>query len=228
MKKHLIILYKNLLWGESLTSLLNNNPDFHVIKMVDFQEFLHLEYLNPYIFLIEASCPNVELIEHVKFLKKKKQKVIVVGFIMDNQFVDIIVQLGIDGFVLKSDSKDNLFLSVNQAHRNEKFFSASVTEILSSHLIHSKDNSILTKRELEVLIGIVNMHSSIQIAEKLNLSEATIRTHRKNIMRKFGAKNYLGLMRYACRNGMLESPGEQFCQGCKKKVECFSKQIGEM
>ena len=225
MKKHLVLLYKNLLWGESLASLLNNNPEFHVIKMLEFNELPDLDYSNTYIFLIEASCPNVELIEHVEFLKKKKQRVIVVGFILDNQFVDIIIQLGVDGFVLKSDSKDNLFLSINQAHRSEKFFSASVTEILSNHLMHTNDSSSLTRRELDVLIGIVNMHSTHQIAQELNLSEATVRTHRKNIMHKFGAKNYIGLIRYACRNGMLESPGEQFCAGCSKE-HCYSKQFG--
>ncbi len=144
---------------------------------------------------------------------------------MDNQFVDIIIQEGIDAYVLKSDSKENLFLSINQVSRGEKFFSANVTEILSNHLLRSDDHSKLTKRELDVLIGIVNMQHTKQIADFLNLSEATVRTHRKNIMRKFGAKNYLGLIRYACRNGLLESPGEQFCLGCKK-VTCYSKLFG--
>ena len=50
MKKHLVLLYKNLLWGESLASLLNNNPEFHVIKMLEFNELPDLDYSNTYIF----------------------------------------------------------------------------------------------------------------------------------------------------------------------------------
>ncbi len=225
MKKHLVLLYSNLLWAESLACLLNRNTEFNVLKTLELKEIPDLEYLNTSIFILESNCPNVELVDQVKYLKSNNQKVIVVGFVMDNQFVDIIIQEGIDAYVLKSDSKENLFLSINQVSRGEKFFSANVTEILSNHLLHTDDHSKLTKRELDVLIGLVNMQHTKQIADDLNLSEATVRTHRKNIMRKFGAKNYLGLIRYACRNGLLESPGEQFCLGCKK-VTCYSKLFG--
>lgn len=225
MKKHLVILYSNLLWGESLVSLLNMKDEFNVLNLIEFPDLPKIEFPDTSIFILESNCPNVELIEHVEYLKKHNQKIIIVGFVMDNQLVDVLMQRGIEGYVLKSDSKENLFLSINQVARGEKFFSANVTEILSNHLMHYDDHSKLTKRELDVLIGIVNMHKTHQIASNLNLSEATVRTHRKNIMRKFGAKNYLGLIRYACRNGLLESPGEQFCLGCKKE-NCYSKLIG--
>ncbi len=225
MKKHLILLYNNLLWGESLIALLEKNEEFKVLSLINYNQLPDKEFQKTSIYIVEASCPNVELLELVKFLKKNKQKVIVVGFVMDNQFVDMIFQYGVDGYVLKTDSTDNLYLSINQVYRNEKFYSAHVTEILSKHLINTNDESRLTARELEVLIGIVNMQQTPQIAKHLHLSEATVRTHRKNIIRKFGAKNYIGLIRYACRNGLLESPGEQFCAGCQKD-KCFSKQNG--
>lgn len=215
MKKHLTLVYSNLLWGESLSSLLNENTEFKVLRLIKLRSIPEIEYLDTSIFILEASSPNAELVEHVKYLKKKKQKVIVVGFVLDNQLVDIIIQEGIDGYVLKSDSKENLFLSINQVAKDEKFFSANVTQILSNHLQHSENDSKLTKRELDVLIGIVNMQQTKEIADQLHLSQATVRTHRKHIMQKFGAKNYIGLIRYACRNGLLESPGEQFCLGCK-------------
>ncbi len=214
-----------MLWGESLITLLEKKEEFKVMSLVSYSQLTKKEFQKTLIYIVEASSPNAELVRVVKLLKNNNQKVIVVGFVMDNQFVDMIFQYGIDGYVLKTDSKENLYLSINQACRGEKFFSAYVTEILSKHLISTSDDSKLTARELEVLIGIVNMQQTHQIAKNLHLSEATVRTHRKNIIRKFGAKNYIGMIRYACSNGLLESPGEQFCSGCQKE-RCISKQNG--
>ncbi len=214
MEKHLVLVHSNLLWGESLASLLNLNDDFSVKMLLTYEELPNTSFDHTAIVILEASYPNVGLINQIEFLKKHKQKVIVVGFIIDNQFVDLIVKYGVDAYVLKSDSKENLYLSVNQVCRGEKYFSARFTQILSERF--SRDSTKLTGRELDVLIGIVNMHQSNKIADDLNISIATVRTHRKNIMRKLGAKNYLGLIKYACSNGLIESAGGEFCAFSQK------------
>ncbi len=214
MEKHLVLVHRNLLWGESLASLLNFKEGFCVEKLMSYNELFSFNLKTSSLIVLEASYPNVELVNQIQFLKKGNHKIIVVGFIIDNQFVDLVVQCGVDAYVLKSDSKENLYLSVSQVCKGEKFFSARFTQILSERF--TSDSTKLTQRELDVLIGIVNMHQSKQIADDLNISVATVRTHRKNIMRKVGAKNYLGLIKYACSNGLLESSGGQFCAFSQK------------
>ncbi len=209
MDKHLVLVHSNLLWGESLASLLNMRDGFCVKKILSYEELPSFDFENTSIIVLEATYPNVDLIDRIQFLKKKNQKIIVVGFVFDNQFVELVVKYGVDAYVLKSDSKENLYLSVNQVCRGERFFSAKFTQILSDRF--TQDNSRLTQRELDVLIGIVNMKQSDQIANDLNISVATVRTHRKNIMRKLGAKNYLGLIKYACGNGLMGSSDGEFC-----------------
>jgi DNA-binding CsgD family transcriptional regulator len=55
----------------------------------------------------------------------------------------------------------------------------------------------LTSRELEILQLIVAEYTTAEIAQKLNLSKETVKTHRKNLLDKFQVRNVAGLVRYA-------------------------------
>ena len=60
-----------------------------------------------------------------------------------------------------------------------------------------------TKREKEIIRMIANERSTLQIAESLGLSPATVETHRKNILHKLGFHNATGLVRYALERGWM-------------------------
>ncbi len=62
---------------------------------------------------------------------------------------------------------------------------------------------ILTKREVEILRMFIKGYSSRKIAEELVISYYTVRTHRKNILEKFGKKNTAELVSYALYNGLI-------------------------
>ena len=63
----------------------------------------------------------------------------------------------------------------------------------------------ISTREKEVLYLIAYEHSSKEIAAKLFLSQETVNTHRKNIMRKLEVKNTAGMMRVAFEKNLLAS-----------------------
>jgi DNA-binding CsgD family transcriptional regulator len=63
--------------------------------------------------------------------------------------------------------------------------------------------SAISKRELEVLILISKGRSVKEIASELNISEETIKTHRKNLFRKFSVKNSPHLIKLAFELGYL-------------------------
>jgi DNA-binding CsgD family transcriptional regulator len=52
----------------------------------------------------------------------------------------------------------------------------------------------LSKREVDIIQLILNQYESTEIADKLNLSPLTVKTHRKNIFRKLGVRNLAGLV----------------------------------
>ena len=61
----------------------------------------------------------------------------------------------------------------------------------------------LTRRELEILKLILQENSNAEIAAQLYISLYTVETHRKNILRKIGAKSMIGLARYAVLRGYV-------------------------
>lgn len=81
-------------------------------------------------------------------------------------------------------------------------------------------NKNLTKREVELLKLILNEHTSMEIADLLNLSIRTVDTHRKNIIRKTKAKSHIGLVLYSIKAGLIKDfsyvPSEK--KGVKEKV----------
>lgn len=62
---------------------------------------------------------------------------------------------------------------------------------------------MLTKREKQILQLVLKENTSADIAGKLKISQRTVETHRKNILRKTGAKNIVGLVKYAIHNRMV-------------------------
>ncbi len=62
---------------------------------------------------------------------------------------------------------------------------------------------MLTKREKQILSLVLKENTSNEIAQKLNISLRTVETHRKNILRKTGAKNIVGLVKYAIGNLLI-------------------------
>jgi len=225
MKTNISIIYKHLLWADALHALINQSEAFHVSQVFAMSKVKTWVTSHSTFFVLEATYPNAELIDVLSFLKKSEQKVMIIGFHVDNDFVETLVELDLDAFVLKTCSKMSLFEALRQVRDGKKYFCAPITEALSHRLKEKSTGELLTLREKDVLHGLVSLRNSKQIAEKLNISMATVRTHRKNIMKKFGTKNYIGLLRYACREGMMDAPGEQFCIGCKKK-SCQSTLLG--
>ena len=61
----------------------------------------------------------------------------------------------------------------------------------------------LTKRETEILQLIADEYTSQEMAQKLSISMATIETHRRNLIKKFGVRNSVGIVKVALSLGVL-------------------------
>ena len=62
----------------------------------------------------------------------------------------------------------------------------------------------LTNREQEILVLVCDELTSEQIAKQLNISTATVETHRQNISKKLGTTSVVGQVRAAIRSGLIE------------------------
>lgn len=96
---------------------------------------------------------------------------------------------------------NNIFFSLEKS-ASPGSFSENETIIKTVYYPDEKE-TILTKREIEVLKWICEGYSSQEIAERLNNSIHTINNHRKNILQKTNAKNVIEYITYAIRNNIL-------------------------
>jgi DNA-binding NarL/FixJ family response regulator len=126
-------------------------------------------------------------------------KILIVSSVSDLHSVQLIKQMGIDGYVLKSDSLVEVLSGLRAVLKGEKYFSSSLPEEGDERI-----ELILTPREKQVLTQILDEKSTKEIAKILNVSEKTVEMHRANMFMKFEVKNVTGLVKKAIIMGLLE------------------------
>jgi len=128
---------------------------------------------------------------------------------MSGNIVDInrMIEVGISGYVLKNVGNKELVEAIYKVAQGKMHFSDDVLEEMIKNK-HSKpekseEQAKLTERELEILKLIVQEYNNAEIADKLFISERTVETHRKNMIRKFNTKTIVGLIKYAMDSKLI-------------------------
>jgi DNA-binding NarL/FixJ family response regulator len=143
-------------------------------------------------------------IEVVQELSSELQgsKVVMLTSLEDEMNIQKAIMAGVDGYLSKEISPENLIESLQKVMEGERIFSKTVLALLNNRKSHTLEeiNSLpvtLTKREQEILELVALEYTTKEIADKLFLSPRTIETHRANIMRKLDVKNAAGLVRFS-------------------------------
>ena len=114
------------------------------------------------------------------------------------------VRAGVTGFVRKNVSKDELLHAVQQVYNNKEYYVSEITQLLlKGFLNNDQSNGVFSDRELEILRYICKGRSNEQIADILFISEKTIATHRRNIMKKAGVRKSTDLIIWALDNKIV-------------------------
>lgn len=141
--------------------------------------------------------------DFVKEIKEKypELKIIIVSTLEDKQTVETLLKQGVNGYLVKSDSSNEIISALTAVSEGKTFISNNLKRQGTSSL--KKNTIILTSREKEVLALILQEKTTKQIADKVCLSEKTVESHRANLFIKFGAKNLAGLVKQAILEGFL-------------------------
>jgi DNA-binding NarL/FixJ family response regulator len=125
------------------------------------------------------------------------------GHIMD------MIEAGVSGYLLKNVNDKELVEAIRQVAQGKMYFSSEVSEKITSMVVQQQkrlnepEEAKLTDRELEILKLIAQEYSNAQIADTLFISERTVETHRKNMLRKTNNKTVVGLIRYAMERQLI-------------------------
>jgi DNA-binding NarL/FixJ family response regulator len=106
---------------------------------------------------------------------------------------------GVRGYLLKSAPLEEIVKAIRKVHSGRKHLPSEVAEHLAEHF----GSDSLTKREVEVLKRIAEGDRNRDIAERLSISEETVKVHIKRIMYKLGAKDRTQAVAIGIRRGVI-------------------------
>lgn len=159
-----------------------------------------VERLQPDIVLLDLGLPDVRGVGAVKTLKDAgAPRVLVLTGSGSADLVRECLQMGADGFLLKTVPEATLFGAVRRILSGERI----VDDSLLGALFEAPPAG-LTPRELEVLSAVADGLTNRQIASKLGVSEDTIKTHLSRSMEKLGASDRTHAIAILLRRGLLD------------------------
>ena len=165
--------------------------------------------LEPDIMITDISMGTVSGEELTKIISKKYPlvKIIVLTMHEDVNRVGSMLQAGAMGYLLKNVRQDELFRAIEEVMQGNQYIQQSVAASYaraSQRKNSSGKQTVLSPREIEIIRLISAEFSTAEISRQLFLSELTVETHRKNMLRKTGAKSVIGLLNYARSHGILD------------------------
>lgn len=165
--------------------------------------------------LTDISMPKMDGIEFCEKALDVYPNLKVIALSMHNEYQHIKAMLnaGASAYLIKNCGKAELFNAIDAVLQGEVYQNEEVAGIVMKHMMKkggtsgSSDSRYgpvqLTQREIEILKLVVAEYSNNEIAEALNISIRTVNAHKGNLIEKTGAKNVVGLIMYALRNGIV-------------------------
>jgi len=167
--------------------------------------------LSPDVVVIDVVMPNLNGLEATRKIVENNPgtKVVALSMYSNRSYVIEMLRAGASGYLLKDCAFEELVSAINAAVEDRYYLSPAVAGIVIKDLVDSLpakgDNSVfavLTSREREVLQLLAEGKTTSQISSALYLSEKTVESHRRQIMRKVGVKSIAKLTKYAIREGL--------------------------
>ena len=173
------------------------------------------EELKPDILILDISMPDLNGMDAARRIRKSSTntEILILSVHYSDQLIREIVDAGVRGYIVKSDSDRDLVIAVQTLARHKPFFGPNATEvILGSFNLGEPVKEVpelvsdrITSREREIVQLLAEGKSSKEVASSLGISVKTVETHRANVMRKLDLHSVSELVRYAVRNQIIDA-----------------------
>jgi NarL family two-component system response regulator LiaR len=197
---------------EGQRALIETEPGMELVgEGADGIEAIQLtKSLKPDVLLIDLLMPRMGGIEAIEKIKAENSKVniLVLTSFSEDEKVFSAIKAGALGYLLKDATPQELLAAIRQVYRGEPSMDSAVANKLMRELQRSSDlpptEEPLTEREVDVLKLVAQGLTNQDIAEKLVISERTVRTHVSHILDKLHLANRTQAALYALREGLAD------------------------
>lgn len=204
------------LMRRGLKSLLESHPGWTICAEAHTgrEAVTKAEELKPDIVILDITMPELNGVEAARRILKASPntEILVLSVHYSDQLIRDILEAGVRGYIVKSDSDRDLVIAVEALANHKPFFTPRATELILSNFnskgapgeIPDVISERLTSREREIVQLLSEGKTSKEVASVLGISVKTAETHRANIMRKLEIHSVSELVRYAVRNQIIE------------------------
>ncbi|EGQ9167426.1 response regulator, partial [Vibrio parahaemolyticus] len=178
------------LMRRGIHQLLSFEPEFEVVAEAsngaDAVAKAHELELELDLVLLDLNMKGMSGLDTLKALRADGCEARIVILTVSDSPADIeaIVRSGADGYLLKDTEPDELVELLKQAHQGDKAYSQEVAKYLSERSDHEDVFDSLTDRETQILREVARGFRNKQIADRLFISESTVKVHMKSLLKK--------------------------------------------
>lgn len=214
-----VIVDDHVLFREGLASIIRPERDIEVVGMAGtVSEAIELAgNVKPDLILMDFSLPDGTGAEATRQILEKhpKCKIIFLTMSEEDEHLFAAIRSGAKGYLLKNMRPPKLIATLRSVQQGESALSRSMTLRLMEELARTEEaprqsgEPTLTRRELEVLRELSAGLSNLEIAERLFISENTVKYHVHSILDKLGLSDRRDAAAYAREHGLLNrvNPG---------------------
>jgi DNA-binding NarL/FixJ family response regulator len=210
----ILIVDDHAILRAGIRSLLTTVPGLEVTGEADNGKdaISHASQFKPDIVICDLSMPGTNGTEAIQRIKSRNPdiKILVLTVHNTEEQVHNALKAGANGYVLKDDSSEELFLAINNILAGKTHLSSSICgDVVTGYLDRHNDkknytlSEHLTTREREVVKLVSEGYRNKDIAEYLSINLKTVEKHRSNMMKKLNLHNASGIVNYALKNKII-------------------------
>lgn len=210
----ILIVDDHALMRNGLEAMLASEADYEVVGVAadGMTAIRAVADLQPDVVLMDLTMPRTSGMDAIVQIKRQypQVRIIALTFHKEDKYIHATLEAGADAYVLKDDSRTELFNALANVVTGNNYLSPSIVDKVVAGYLSGGDTSttkpsweVLTRREREVIKLIAEGKRTKEIAEYLSLSPKTVEKHRTNLMRKLDLHNVSEVTVYALKNGFV-------------------------
>jgi DNA-binding NarL/FixJ family response regulator len=189
---------------EGLAAIINSQPDMLVVAQASTGQEAIVQFRKhqPDVTLMDLRLPDQNGIDVMIAVRTEfpEARVVVLTTFEGDMEIQRALEAGARGYILKNMPPKELVAVIRQVHAGKKH----IPQQIAAHLAEHMGEEALTEREIEVLSQLAGGNRNRDIAEKLFITEETVKVHVKHIMEKLGASDRTQAVAIGLRRGIIE------------------------
>lgn len=212
-KLRLLLGDDHTLVRHGLLKLMEEQPAWEVVAEVgDGREAVRAAIaLKPDVAILDVAMPLLNGIDAAQQILRRvpAMRILMLSMHSDEAYVTRALQAGATGYLLKDSAGKDLLKAVEAVAAGRAFFSPAIERLMLDDYVRRAGSGVidryetLSEREREIFQLIAEARSNKEVAALLDISPATVETHRARILQKLDIHNVAELVLYAVRRGVI-------------------------